>query len=402
MPDDSAAQPWPFSRRGFLRRTGAALLATSAVGGTGHAAAARRRVRIGVVGGGFGAAFQWHLDPDCVVAAVSDLRQDRRDGLMQTYQCATAYPSLEELVRDSTLDAVAVFTGAPDHVRHCIAVMDAGKHCVCAVPAAMSIDEAEELLDAKRRNGVRYMMAETSYYQWPTTMMRELCTSGEFGDVVYSEAEYYHPIYDGSPDRKAYWWDSDGTPTWRHGYPPLLYPTHSTAFLVGVTGERLVEVSARGYAPANDPVLSDRRNQYENPFSDGCAVFGTSRGHIFRCNVMYGIRAHGERAQWFAQKAAAYMASSGGQPFVLQRDGQADVTATPDYWPRLPEPMRGAGGHGNSHPFLTHEFIAALVEDREPAIGIYESLAMTVPGIAAHKSALRHGERLKVPSFDPE
>ena len=400
---DNVPGPSALSRRGFLRSTSAAALAATAARGEAAAGAGPdREVRIGIVGGGFGAAFQWHLDPSCLVAAVSDLRPDRRDILMQTYQCDTAYDSLEELILDDTLDAVAVFTGAPDHVRHCIAVMDTGKHCICAVPAAMTLDEAEELLEAKLRNDVRYMMAETSYYQWPTIMMRELCASGEFGDVIYSEVEYYHPIYDGSSDREHYWWDADGRPTWRHGYAPLLYPTHSTAFLVGVNGERLVEVSARGYAPPDDPVLTGAKNQYRNPFSDGCAIFGTSRGHICRCNVMYGIHAHGERAQWFGQRMSAYMPGSGGQPFVVQREGQPDTTVTPDYWERLPEPMRGAGGHGNSHPFLTHEFIAALVEDREPEIDIYESLAMTVPGIVAHKSALHNGEKMKVSSFDPE
>ena len=42
----------------------------------------------------------------------------------------------------------------------------------------------------------------------------------------------------------------------------------------------------------------------------------------------------------------------------------------------------------------------ALVEDREPAIDLYESLAITVPGIVAHQSALKGGEQLAVPSFD--
>jgi len=31
---------------------------------------------------------------------------------------------------------------------------------------------------------------------------------------------------------------------------------------------------------------------------------------------------------------------------------------------------------------------------------VYEALAMTVPGIVAHQSALKQGEQLKVPAFD--
>ena len=66
----------------------------------------------------------------------------------------------------------------------------------------------------------------------------------------------------------------------------------------------------------------------------------------------------------------------------------------------LPEAMRHASGHGGSQMFLCAEFINALLEDREPAIDVYKALAITVPGIIGHQSALRKGERLKVPSFD--
>src|SRR5205807_1028494 len=69
---------------------------------------------------------------------------------------------------------------------------------------------------------------------------------------------------------------------------------------------------------------------------------------------------------------------------------------TPDYFDRLPEPMRVRTGHGNSHTFLTHEFVRAIVEDRRPAVDVYEAIAYTLPGIVAHESALRGGESLKI------
>jgi hypothetical protein len=66
----------------------------------------------------------------------------------------------------------------------------------------------------------------------------------------------------------------------------------------------------------------------------------------------------------------------------------------------VPEAMRVDSGHGKSHPFITNEFIMALVEDREPAIDLYEALAFCVPGIVAHESSKKGGEQLKIPSFD--
>src|SRR5262245_32350703 len=63
----------------------------------------RKKIRLGVVGGRFGARFQFHEHPDCTVAAVSDLRPERRKKLQEVYRCDQAYDSLEELVLDKSI-----------------------------------------------------------------------------------------------------------------------------------------------------------------------------------------------------------------------------------------------------------------------------------------------------------
>ena len=355
-----------------------------------------RKIRIGVVGGGFGAAFQWHEHPNCTVYAVSDLRTDRRNILMEVYSCKRAYESLEKLICDDEIEAVAVFTGAPDHVRHCEMVMDAGKHCISAVPAAMTIEGCERLLKAKLRNNRRYMMAETSYYRYHTIAARDLFQQEKFGELFYSEAEYYHPRDEASAARAV----RQGKRTWRYGLPPMLYPTHSTGFLVGVTRERFTEVSCLGWGNPQNNYIKNRDNAYSSPFNVQTGIFKTDRHHMSRVNVFWEGIAHGERAQWFGTKMAFYSPGSGGQPFNIQGENPPDWENVPNFWERLPEPLRHDSGHGGSHTFITHEFIAALIENREPAVDIYEALAMTAPGIVAHESSLNGGEQLKVPQFD--
>ena len=84
------------------------------------------------------------------------------------------------------------------------------------------------------------------------------------------------------------------------------------------------------------------------------------------------------------------------------RYGKAGPASIPNYWnsDMLPPSMRHESGHGGSAVFISAEFINALLENREPAVDVYESLAMTVPGAIAHQSALKNGEQMKVPSFD--
>lgn len=389
------------SRREFLETAGgAALAATLAAGLTAPVAAQDeakpdRRVRMGIVGGGFGSAFHWHQDPGCVVHAVSDLRPDRRQHLQNVYRCGLAYESLEVMITDPDIDAIAVFSGAPDHVRHCVMVMEAGKHAISACPAAMTLEECEQLVRCKEETGMKYMMAETSYYQWPAILARRLWEDGVFGEIFYTEVEYYHDIFGQEVQSLMFF---EGQRTWRYGFPPMHYPTHSLGFTVGVTRERMVEVSCLGWGDDN-PTLKD--NVYGNPFNNASALFKTDRGNICRCNVMWRIHASGERATWYGTNATMYMPNSGGQHFRLQVAGQPDLTEVPDYWHMVPEAMRYDSGHGSAHPFLTHEFVQAILEDREPAVDVYEAVAMTAPGIVAHQSALRGGEQMKIPSFDP-
>jgi hypothetical protein len=57
------------------------------------------------------------------------------------------------------------------------------------------------------------------------------------------------------------------------------------------------------------------------------------------------------------------------------------------------------GGHGGSHPHLAHEFLTALVEDREPFPNAAQSANWTSVGILAHESAMQGGEIIRVPDF---
>lgn len=410
----------PFSRRDFLKTSGRglaglALAGTLAKGGKVFAMDdPAKMIKIGVVGGGFGASFPWNDHPNCRVTAVSDLRPERLQHLVNTFQCDNAYPSLEELVKDKDIDAVAVFTEATNHFKHTMEVLKHGKHVISAVPAVYSsVEEAEIMLDAVKKSGLTYMMAETTYYMQHTISARKFYQEGAFGEVYYSEAEYLHG---GDYNEPLYWLNGkvNGTKTWRFGSIPMHYPTHTTAHLISVTGERLTEVACHGTEYEKE--MWD--NQYGNRIGSESAMFKTNRGHGFRANIWWrGAFVSCERAQWNGRKMSFYTANSHGQGPVIvslkegltQDDAgftQSAATVEPyqqvPWWSTdlLPESLRVYSGHDGAHPFLTHEFVSALLEERRPTVDIYEALAYTVPGLVAHQSALKGGELLKIPQFD--
>ena len=368
---------------------------------------ASMKIRMGIVGGGFGRSFQWHEHPNCMVEAVSDLRPERNKALMETYRCNKSYPSLEEMVKDKNIDAIAVFTEGPNHVKHAIECLKHGKHVISAVPACWgTVEEAERLLEAVEKYGLTYMMAETSYYQQFVISVRKMFEQGDFGDLYYCESEYQH-------DGLEVLYMEDGRRTWRYGVAPMHYPTHCTAHIIGITGERLTEVVCHGWGD-DSPYLKD--NAYNNPFHNESALFKTSKGNSFRANIWWkGSHLGGERANWIGTDMSFYAGNGRSGPAIVKKtkklatDDAGFVQSSPElenydqpeWWKTdmLPEPLRHNTGHHGSHTFLTNEFIDALVNERQPAVDIYEALSYTVPGIIAHESALQGGELMKIPQY---
>lgn len=340
-----------------------------------------RKIRVGIVGYGvckFGADFGFQDHPNVKVAAVSDLLPDRCAELAKACRCEKTYPSLEELVKDDTIEAVFVATDAPSHARHCVEVLKRGKHVACAVPAVFgSLEEADMLFAAVKSSGRKYMMFETSYYHAEVHAMRQLYRAGKLGPLVYSEGEYYHFMAEPIPSFND----------WRVGLPPQWYPTHSNAYHTGVTGGSFTEVCCLGM-PSQIEHLRPEKNRYRNPFGSEIALFRTSEGGMARMAVSWDSPgAGGEVGRVRGQKGSFYGKYEGLE------------TELPDTArPPLP-PGVAPGGHGGSHGHLTNEFITAILEDRKPLVDIAQSLNLTVAGIVAHSSALKDGERLKIPQY---
>ncbi len=376
--------PDDVSRRDFLREVGLGALGAAALAGAAPPAPAGaaekpqakpepppalpdRKLRMAIVGHGvckFGAAMGFQHHPNVEIVAVSDLLPARCKDLGKVCRCQKTYESLEVLVKDPNVEAVYVATDAPSHARHVVECMKHGKHVISAVPAATNLQDCQAIKEAKEKTRLKYMMAETSYYHGGVIQARNIHRLGR--KLLYTEGHYYHH----GVTRLGSW------KNWRRALPPMYYPTHSTAYYVGVSGKRLTKVSCLGWRGPGDEWK--KNNWDNNPFVCESALFRTSEETMCRINVFWWGAAGGESGGWIWEKRPP-----GGVP------SKVDIPAG------LPR-----GGHGGSHGPLAHEFVSACLLNREPAVDVYEALAMTASGIVAHQSALKGGVQMDVPGFD--
>lgn len=362
-----------------------------------------KKLRMAVVGGGFGSHFYWHEHPDCEVTAVSDLRPDRQKILAQKYRCDNVYGEFHPMLKDPKVDAVAIFTDAPLHVDHCVDVLNSGKHVVCAVPAAFTLEQCQRLVDTVKKTGLTYMQAETSCYSAGAMTAYKLAREGKFGTIYYTQGEYlhdqggYHP--GGKPDGLLF--GPQGQHTWRYGYPPAKYPTHSTGAIIMVTDDPMTEVSCISWGPKNNPYAD---SPYHNRFWNVTFLAKTRAGNASRIcihNCFGGLGDICERAEFWGTEMV-YLEPRFGTPALMSREGEKLAPAPlDDHTDILPPNMvdHAKVGHGGAEVFITNEFVRANLDGRAPRTDVYQGVAYCAPGICAFDSSNRDAEWVKVPDF---
>lgn len=352
-----------------------------------------RKVRVGIVGHGvcqFGLQFELQHHPNVELVAVSDLFPDRCADMARKAKCAKTYPSLEEMVKDDSIEAIYCATDAPAHARHAILCLEHGKHVATAVPAFRGdIEDAEKLLQCCRKNrGLVYAMFETSCFHEDLYAMEKLHAAGVFGRLVYAEGEYCHPHSAGSPPLGSY-------KDWRKRGCPMWYPTHATAYYVGVTHQSLLEVSCLG-TPSFD---KDKQvpNAIGNIFRSEVGLFRTTEGGLCRITI---CNSQGEylEAGRIRGEYGGYNKAFTGDKVGSNRHYEAIKGGLQLRKPALP-PGVSPGGHGGSHGYLGDDFIDAILRGRKPRVDVIDALNMTVPGYYAHLSAMKDGETVKIPQY---
>ena len=82
--------------------------------------------------------------------------------------------------------------------RRAIAALKAGKHVASTVPAATTVDECRQIVEAQRESGKVYMMMETVVYSREYLFVKELHDKGELGRIQFLRGSHQQDM-DGWP-----------------------------------------------------------------------------------------------------------------------------------------------------------------------------------------------------------
>jgi predicted dehydrogenase/aryl-alcohol dehydrogenase-like predicted oxidoreductase len=106
------------------------------------------------------------------------------------YDIQNRHGSYDDLLADSTVDAVYIATPHPMHVEWAIKAAEAGKHVLCEKPLAINRAWAEVMIEAAVRNDV-FLMEAYMYRCLPLTkLVAQLVRDGEIGTVHQIQASF--------------------------------------------------------------------------------------------------------------------------------------------------------------------------------------------------------------------
>jgi len=147
------------------------------------------KVGFGVIGTGiFGEnhAVVYSRLPGAELVAVCDVNAERARAVGEKYGARAVYTDYRELLRNPDVQAVSVATPDFAHRDIAVAAAQAGKHILCEKPLATSVKEAQDIVNAAKKAGVKLMVDYHNRINPPLAAAKQSVEAGEIGQPVYA------------------------------------------------------------------------------------------------------------------------------------------------------------------------------------------------------------------------
>jgi predicted dehydrogenase len=359
-----------------------------------------------MVGLGFGAEFIpiYQRHPNANVIAICRRNEKDLNEVGDRFGIAKRYQEFDKVLEDPEVDFVHINSPIPDHAWMSMRALQAGKHVMCTVPMATTIEDCDKICQLVADTGKKYMMAETVVYSREFLFIKDLYQRGELGKIQYMSAS--HPQ------------DMEGWPEYWERMIPMHYATHVVSPVLGLVNGRAEYVSCFGSGAIRDDLAQKSGNRFAVETCHIKIKDSDISAHIWRF-LFDTARQYRESFDVYGTKKSFEWSLVEGKKHILHtaklpEHEIASEVEVPDFAHLLPEPIRQftqsiqdadhlsfiqGGGHGGSHPHLVHEFVSSLVDNRDPWPNAVTSANWTCVGLCAHESAMAGGQVVKLPSF---
>lgn len=145
------------------------------------------------------------------LCAVCDLSEDKARVIADKHG-VPSFTDMHEMMRAAQPDVVTILTESGNHARHTIALAPYGAHLVVEKPMALTLADADRMIEACDAAGVKLFVIKQNRFNLPVVKLREALKAGRFGKLVMGtvRVRWCRPqaYYDQDPWRGT--WAMDG------------------------------------------------------------------------------------------------------------------------------------------------------------------------------------------------
>ena len=352
-----------------------------------------KRIKLGIWGLGRGGNFfksASFLNID--VVAGCDIHQEIRERFQKEAPNTFCTDDPEKFLA-CDMDAVLIATYLPDHARHILMALEAGKHVLCEVIPFRTPADAVRIVEAVEKSGKIFNLLENYPYSKENMYVQKLWQEGFFGDFMYGEFEYLHearvlaygynsfPTIPVTPGYTVHNWRADLNIHYycTHSLGPAMYITGLRPTAVSALKDEVTLTGALRHATAAPAMIK---------MSNGGLVrnlMGSTTSDYHRGMRIWGTKAAAENFDKLKIRTGA----SGSNGIVYEIDAK---------FPTLNEEAEKAGHWGGD--FWELYFFAREFFTGEPAFwNIYRACDVTLAGIMAIRSERQDGKLIEIPDF---
>ncbi|HID95553.1 MAG TPA: Gfo/Idh/MocA family oxidoreductase [Candidatus Latescibacteria bacterium] len=142
-------------------------------------------VKVGIVGAGF--MGQMHSNvyaalPEAMLVAVADIREENARKVARSHK-ALPYADFSKMLEKEEIDMVDICLPTYLHAEYAVKAAQAGKHVLCEKPMALTLEEADSMIEAAEKAGVYLMVAHCIRF-WPEYLyLKRVVEEGELGEL---------------------------------------------------------------------------------------------------------------------------------------------------------------------------------------------------------------------------
>ncbi|MCW2238560.1 Gfo/Idh/MocA family protein [Azospirillum canadense] len=148
-------------------------------------------IKIGIIGYGYwgpNLARCFSEADGSQVAAICDASPEARARAAKRYPGISIVSDPQEVMRDPTIDAVAIATPVRTHYGIALEALCSGKHVLVEKPMTETSDQSRRLIDEAAKRNLVLMVDHTFVYTPAVRKIRELVARGDLGDIYYYDS----------------------------------------------------------------------------------------------------------------------------------------------------------------------------------------------------------------------